>query len=462
MRQPPPAVTTRGEPINPAPSLPLRPNRGRVRLRLLGGLILAAGLLGCTGNASPSPSPTPITLALLTPLTGAPTPVATIESGVPLTIQQRVAIFQQVWELVRDKYVYPYYHGLDWQAMHLEYLPKIEFENDNHAFYDLLKEMIDRLNDHHSWFANPDDAVWLDTHQQTKGNDLTGGVGLFGAILDEAFRVREVIPGSPADQAGVRRSDILQVVDDTPILSEGDADYLLRGLPGTTTTLLIQTPGQEARKVVVTRADVEYTLQAQATIWPGTHIAYLDLPTFNQDGIADTVDDQLTRLGKGQVDGLIIDLRENGGGLVREMNAALALFINGGQIGYNAHRSSRAEIWLESGNTLPALKGKPTVILIDPHSESASEVFTAVMRYRGAGIALGTPSAGNVETVYPHPLPGGSRLYLAEGRFVLPDGSSIEDIGVQPDIVLDTPWYEHAPAADPQVLAAIQYIQHHH
>jgi C-terminal peptidase prc len=479
MSNDPPTVTTQGSPELPAAPVARR-GGADTRTRLLGGLVLLLILLGYRGGsgltptpiAHPSPTPdNPLDVTIprpdTRPGTFRPPAVMTALADAtplpwhPMTPGQRVAVFQQAWELVRDRYVYVDYHGQDWIAVHDEFLPKVESESDTPAFYDLMRALIDRLDDGHSRFADPDEASWEDAHQQA-ADEPVGDMGLFGAMLGEAFRVLEVAPGSPAAQAGIRRGDILRAVDGIPITNEDDAIFFLSGLPGDMSILLIQTPGQAARHVHVTRVAAEYVLQPQALIWPGTHIAYLDLPTFDHDGIANKVHDQLALLTAERIDGLIIDLRENGGGLIREMRDTLALFINGGQIGYEATRRSGYPITLPRGQQLASLVRKPIVILIDHGSGSAAEVFAAAMRYRGAGIALGTNSAGNVEAVYPHDLLGGTRLYLAEARYLLADGTSLEGIGVHPDILLDVPWYDHPPEEDPQVLTAIQYIQRHH
>ena len=98
-------------------------------------------------------------------------------------------------------------------------------------------------------------------------------------------------------------------------------------------------------------------------------------------------------------------------------------------------------------------------MLVSYDTNSAAERFAAVLQNRGRAVLLGTRSAGNTETLVLHPLLDGSLLELAQARYLLPDGSSIENVGLAPDIPLDVDWYNYDLPDDPQVQAAIKYIQ---
>jgi len=162
----------------------------------------------------------------------------------------------------------------------------------------------------------------------------------------------------------------------------------------------------------------------------------------------------------GAIDGVIIDIRQNGGGLLSELNSSLALFINGGSAGFDVTRTGRTEHRIPTGRVLPSVQGKPVVVLTSKASVSASDRFAAVMQDHKRGTILGTTTAGNTETVYPHEMPFGSRLMLAQATYLRIDGkTAVEDIGVVPDIVLDVPWYQFPAEQDPQVLAAVRHIQ---
>ena len=372
-----------------------------------------------------------------------------------LALGQRLDLFETVWQTVRTNYIYTDFRGLNWPAVHADYAPRIAAAPTDADAYNALAEMIDKLGDQHSAFIDPAQAQEDDALRQ--GSLQFSGIGVLSQELGGKVRIIYIIPGGPADRAGLHVFDVILAVDNTPLLHNDDAPHLIRGPPGTSVTLTVQTPGQAARPVTVVRAPITFSFQATARRLPGTNIAYLDLPTFDKFGIADQAGQALTSLtATGPIDGVIIDLRENGGGLIDELNAMLARFIDGGNGGYEVTLDGRIADRIPAGLVLPALRNKPVAVLVSNASESASERFAAVMQDYKRATIVGTTTAGNTETVYQHDLPYGSRLMLAEATFLRTDGrTSIEGKGVVPDIVVDVPWYSFTPDQDPQILAAV-------
>jgi carboxyl-terminal processing protease len=380
-------------------------------------------------------------------------------AGHTLTDTKRLEVLEAVWTTVRDNYVYTDFRGLNWQAVHDEYKAKIVSATNDEAIYALVAEMINKLGDRHSSFMDPETVAEEEAMQN--GELTLSGIGVLSQEIDGAVRIVYVIPGGPADKAGLHAFDIIRAADGTPLLRNADAPRLIRGPPKTSVTLTIESPGKAPRDVTIVRDTVTFSFHASAKRWPGTNVAVLDLPTFNVFGIANEASDALKALAAtGPLDGVIIDLRQNGGGLISELNAMLGLFIDGGNAGYEVTRRGRTEDRIVSGRVLAALKGKPVVVLTSGGSESASERFAAVMQDYKRATILGTTTAGNTETVYPHDMPYGSQLRLAQATYLRTDGkSSLEDKGVVPDIVLDVRWYELPPEQDPQILAAVKHVQ---
>ena len=448
----------------------VRFRRARVRFRTLPPLIAVALLLaGCSLLGGPSPIlplPAPVTPSApapagptltLPPITPGP-PIAPTPTLIPLSADQRLEVFDQVWTLVRDHYVYTDFRGLDWPAIHDEYTPKVRDAADAAAAYSLIAEMIDRLGDGHSAFSDPQEAAADDALEH--GGLQYSGIGVLSQDLGGMVRIVEVIPGSPADHAGLQPFDIVRGVNGKPLTSNADAPRLIRGPAGTPVTLTIESPGRAPREVTIIRNVVNFAYHATASRLPGTNIALLDLPSFDVDGIAAEAGDALQALARsGPLDGCIINLRQNGGGLISEFENTLGLFIDGGNAGYETTRTARAPDPIPGGRTLAALRGKPVVVLVSSLSESAAERFAVTMHDRGRATIVGTTTAGNTETVYYHDLPYGSRLQLAEATYQGPDGESIEDKGLVPDIVVDVAWYSYAPGTDPQIRAAVQHIE---
>ncbi|HUP27704.1 MAG TPA: S41 family peptidase, partial [Chloroflexia bacterium] len=376
-----------------------------------------------------------------------------------LSAQQRIDLLDAVWKRVRDSYVYTDFRGLDWQATYNEYKAKISAAAGDADAYQVVSDMIEKLGDKHSSFLNPEQAAEDDALRQ--GDLKLSGIGVLSQEIDGAVRIVYVIPGGPADKAGLLAFDIIRAVDGKPLTSAEDAPRVIRGPPGTSVKLTIETPGKAPRDVTVVRETVTFAFHAQARRWAGTNVAYVNLPTFNSSGISQEVASEIQRLAAaGPLEGVIIDLRQNSGGLISELNATLALFINGGSAGYDVTRAGRSEYRIPAGRVLPSVQGKPVVVLVSKASVSASERFAAVMQDHGRATILGTTTAGNTETVYPYDMPFGSRLMLAQATYLRTDGkSTLEDIGVIPEIVLDVPWYQYPADQDPQILAAVKRVQ---
>src|SRR5439155_24507773 len=133
-------------------------------------------------------------------------------------------IFEQVWALVRDRYVYTDYRGLDWQAVHDEYAAKLQATTGEDAAYDTIAAMIEKLGDHHSGFENPQQAREDDAMQ--RGELKLSGIGVITQRVDNGVRIGYVIPGGPADQAGLKPFDIIRAVNGTPLTNPADAPQL--------------------------------------------------------------------------------------------------------------------------------------------------------------------------------------------------------------------------------------------
>jgi len=273
--------------------------------------------------------------------------------------------------------------------------------------------------------------------------------------------------GGPAEQAGLRSRDLILAVGSTPFTDtaafgpEGPNGFI-RGAPGTTVQLTVRSPGGAPRVVLITRqvipSDAFPPVEAQRL--PGKQIGLLMISTFERQELDQLVRDQIDLLLKaGPLDGLIIDLRDNQGGIVSTMLDTLGLFVDGGLIGVTRGRDARHKQEIPPGKTIPALEGVPIVVLLGDQTVSAAEMFAAGMRVRERARIVGVPSAGNTENLLAHNLPDGSRLWLAEYAYYLPDGSLLEGQGVQPDREVDAQWWRFDPLDDPQVQAAVAELK---
>jgi C-terminal processing protease CtpA/Prc len=193
---------------------------------------------------------------------------------------------------------------------------------------------------------------------------------------------------------------------------------------------------------------------------PGTRVGLLRLDTFNAENLVQRVRTRLEQLAtETPLDGLIIDVRANSGGRVDMLLNILALFNNGGLIGSQSGQNFSADLAIPTGAELPQLVGVPIVVITGPETVSAAEMFAAGMQVTGRARIVGMPSAGNTENLRGRDLFDGSRLWLAELTYQLPDGRLIEGSGVQPDRVVDADWWEFDPVDDPQIQVALEEVR---
>jgi C-terminal peptidase prc len=405
-----------------------------------------------TPTATPSPTPTDI------PLT--PTPTLA-----PLPAARRRAIFEQVWALVRDNYVYADYRGLDWRAIRAEYEPRAVGAADPQAFYQAVEEMIARLGDDHSRFESPQEVA--EEQARSAGELSYAGIGAAIHVQPDGGVITRLAPGGPAEMAGLRPRDVILAVGgvvftDTAAFGPGGPLAAVRGTPGTQVALTVRSPGAAPREVVLTRRVIPSDAfpAVEASRLPNTNVALLAITTFERPDTAELVRDQAEALLKaGPLDGLIVDVRDNGGGYIDAMLDTIGLFVNGGTIGTSAGRKGSDKLIVPKGQTIEPLAGVPIVVLIGEDTVSAAEMFAAGMRVVGRARIVGTPSAGNTENLLLHSFDDGSRLWLAEYAYRLPDGSLLEGHGLQPDRLVVAEWWRYPPADDPQVRAALEELR---
>lgn len=414
-------------------------------------------------TATPAPAGGAATMPVLTPT---PAPVATIAPTptlAPLSREERLNIFQEVWETVRDNYLYEDFNGLDWDAVRAEVQPKVEAAATPEEFYTIMREMIARLGDDHSRFESPQEVAAQIA--EARGQLQYGGIGVSVRTVDEGGLITRVVPGGPADQAGILPRDLIVAVNGIPFndpeaFGPEGAIGAVRGLPGTSVRLTIKRGDEEPRDIEITRAIIDIAIFNQVTAERLTgDIGLLYIPSFYVDNADSQARDALTTLlAGGPLRGMIIDVRDNSGGYIHVMRNIIALFHDGGSIGASVGRNDREEQRIPRGRTIPELTRIPVVILISEETASAAEMFTAGMRILRQATVVGVPSSGNTENLYGYDFSDGSRLLLAEVAYQLPDGTLIEGTGIIPDVLIEAEWWRFPPEQDPQLLAAQEIL----
>ncbi|MCB1773927.1 MAG: S41 family peptidase [Gammaproteobacteria bacterium] len=288
--------------------------------------------------------------------------------------------------------------------------------------------------DPHSAYLNEED--YKDIRVGTSGE--FGGLGIEVGMENGFVKVISPIDDTPAKRAGVRSGDVIIRLDGKPIkgMSLDDAVKLMRGKPGTDITLTIVRDGvDKPLEIVVTRDVIKTVSVKHRMLDPG--FGYVRLSQFQ----ARTPEDMLTGIGAmkrqagGSLKGLVIDLRDNPGGV---LNAAVAIsdaFLTAGTIVYTEGRIRDSQLRFKAAPD-DVLEGAPIVVLVNGGSASASEIVAGALQDHKRAVIMGqqTFGKGSVQTIVP--VNDTTAVKLTTARYFTPNGRSIQAEGIVPDIVL--------------------------
>jgi carboxyl-terminal processing protease len=394
------------------------------------------------------PAPTPITPPPV------PTPVAPRQTHAPapptpIAAIVRQQIFDEIWTTVDQHHLYAADPALNWPAIRDEYAVQLNDPPDNEAFYALLGAMVARLNDNHSRLLPPTAAQQEDL--RTTGRAEQVGIGVLTLQMADGLMVQHVFPDGPAARAGLRTRDRIVAIDGAPF-TQGS----LEGAAGSQVRLMIQRPGDAIRDVALMRKAVIGQITPTVQRLEG-NIGYLGLSTLWVGDMADQAATALAAMeAEAPLRGIIIDLRSNPGGWRNVLTSLLGHFVQG-PVGEFFSRTERLPLEVSSPST-PDLRGRPIVVLIDEGTASYAEVLAGILQYEAGAIVVGMPSAGNTETIYAHELTGGGRLWVAQEGFRLRNGTNLEGVGVQPNMLIADDWTRYSEAEDPGIMLGISLL----
>jgi len=296
-----------------------------------------------------------------------------------------------------------------------------------------IRGMLQGLDPHSSYL---DEEAYLDLQEGTTGE--FGGLGIEVGMENGFIKVISPIDDTPAQQAGLQAGDLIIRLDETPVkgMSLTDAVTHMRGEPGTDITLTIIRDGAEKPlKVTITRDVIKVKSVRTRTLEPG--FGYLRISHFQSRTAEDAraALQQLKQDNDGQLHGLILDMRNNPGGILSSAVGVADLFLESGLIVYTEGRVDDSKL---SFNAKPAdlLDGAPIVALVNAGSASASEIVAGALQDHKRGIVMGhkTFGKGSVQTVLP--VSNAAALKLTTARYYTPSGRSIQVYGIEPDVIL--------------------------
>ncbi len=306
--------------------------------------------------------------------------------------------------------------------------------DDKKLLQDAVQGMLAGLDPHSSYL---DPEGFKEIRVGTEGE--FGGLGIEVTMEDGFVKVVSPIEDTPAAKAGIKTGDLIIRLDEKAVkgMSLNDAVKLMRGKPGSDITLTVVREGSpKPLKFTLTRSVIK--VQSVKTRMLEDGFGYARVAQF-QANTGDSLKDALTKLklqNKGDLKGLVLDLRNNPGGVLNAAVSVSDAFLTKGLIVYTEGRVPDAQLKF---NATPAdvLNGAPLVVLVNGGSASASEIVAGALQDQKRAIIMGTKTfgKGSVQTIIP--MSSGAALKITTARYYTPNGRSIQAMGIVPDITTE-------------------------
>lgn len=309
----------------------------------------------------------------------------------------------------------------------------VEPVSDKKLLEDAVRGMLTGLDPHSAYLGEEE---YKELREGTTGQ--FGGLGIEVSMEDGYIKVVSPIDDTPASKAGILAGDLIIKLDEKPVkgMSLVEAVKLMRGEPGSEITLTIVREGAQAPiKVVIARAVINVKSVKSRLLEPG--YAYVRISSFQSKTDQSLIDaiKELNKTNKEPLKGLVLDLRNNPGGVLDAAVGVSDAFLTGGLIVYTEGRIKNSEMRFNASAD-DLLKGAPIVVLINAGSASASEIVAGALQDQKRAIIMGEKSfgKGSVQTVLP--TSNGGAIKLTTARYYTPSGRSIQAEGIEPDVVL--------------------------
>ncbi|MFA7097454.1 MAG: S41 family peptidase [Gammaproteobacteria bacterium] len=310
----------------------------------------------------------------------------------------------------------------------------VEPVDDKVLLENAIRGMLSGLDPHSSYL---DTDEFKDLQVGTTGE--FGGLGIEVGMEDGFVKVIAPIDDTPAQRAGIQAGDLIIRLDEKPVkgMSLNDAVKLMRGPAGTDIVLTVVREGEEKPlKFTLTRAIIKVRSVKARTLEPG--FGYVRITQF-QSQTVENLAEALSKLKKengGKLKGLVLDLRNNPGGILNAAVGVSDAFLEKGLIVYTEGRVSDSKLRF---NATPGdlLNGAPVVVLVNGGSASASEIVAGALQDHERAVIMGTKTfgKGSVQTILP--MNNDTAVKLTTALYFTPKGRSIQAEGIEPDIVLD-------------------------
>ena len=326
-----------------------------------------------------------------------------------------VSLFTEVFEQVRANYVEPV--------------------TDKQLVEGAIKGMLGSLDPHSNYM---DAKEYREMQVQTRGE--FAGLGMQVTMDNGLVKIISPIDDTPAARAGLKPGDLILAIDKAPVtdMTLSDAVDKLRGPVGSQVKLTLRREGVDPFEVTLTRAEIH--VEPVKFHMEGSDVGYIRITSFSERA-GSSLDGAVKALKQQSGDklaGIVLDLRNNPGGLLDQAVAVSNAFLDQGEIVSIRGRRSQDSRRYEAQPGRDLVRGLPMVVLINGGSASASEIVAGALQDHHRAVLLGTRSfgKGSVQTVLPVRESGGA-IRLTTARYFTPSGRSIQGTGIEPDVIVE-------------------------
>lgn len=414
--------------------------QSRVKIYLFAGILAFFLLTGACAVGFVAGSvfltPTERALDFLPQLANQTASINADQGGTPEDLEELFLPYWQAWDLVHDQFV-------------------DQPVDDEILMRGAIRGMLEALEDPHTSYMDP--VLNEQLTSQLEGEEEYEGIGAWVNISSDYLTVIGPIPDSPAEKAGLRTGDQVIAVDGEDMTGvDGEmVRQKLLGPKGTSVTLTILREGEEPFDVDIERASITVPSVSGKMLDEG-NLAYVRIYIFSEK-VGDDLRDELNELMKNNPDGLIVDLRGNGGGFLDQSIEVASEFVDEGVIVYEEYGDgSRRTFDAKGGGKATEI---PLVVLINEGSASASEIVAGAIQDHGRGPLVGAVSFGKGSVQIPSQLKneqGAVRITVA--RWLTPNERTIHESGLAPDYEVEITDEDFSENNDPQLDKAIELL----
>lgn len=332
-------------------------------------------------------------------------------------LEKKLNIYLQVLDIIKNDYVDK---NLD----------------DEKLIYGSIKGLLESLNDPYTRFMAPD--AYKEMKIRLSGS--YSGIGIYIGLKNKQLVVISPIKDTPAWKEGLRPKDKIVTIDGKSTKDMGleEAVSLIRGPKETSVKLgIIRGTAKDPKIYSIVREEI--TIKSVEKEIIKNKIGYIKLNTFENQNTSDEMEKAIKYMKQNGVKGIIIDVRNNGGGLLQNAIEIGSMFIKDGVIVYTIDREKQKETISSTGNKI---WDGPTVILINESSASASEILAGALKDNKVAVLVGTKSYGKASVQNVKQMDDGSAILFTVAKYLTPNGTDITAKGVTPDYLVEVPTME--------------------